>query len=115
MQLSVRVAQAEHQGRLRSVAGDADHGAVGRALPLHLDPFAVPGQIPPVIAFGHQAFQAGHQCQPLLGFVDGGRLSDELDDRVAGSKHRLEAMSSITNATSLFVSTLWNLRLVGRL
>jgi hypothetical protein len=35
---------------------------------------------------------AGHQCQPLLGFLDGSRLSDELEERADGFKHQLLAV-----------------------
>jgi hypothetical protein len=36
---------------------------------------------PPMAALGDHAFQPGHQCQPLLGFLEGGCLSDELEVR----------------------------------
>jgi hypothetical protein len=35
------MAKAKHQNGLRTIAGDADDGAVGCALPLHLDPSAL--------------------------------------------------------------------------
>jgi len=36
VQLPIRVAKPQHQSGLRTITGDADHGAVGRALPLQV-------------------------------------------------------------------------------
>src|SRR4051812_32739061 len=57
MELAVRVAKAEDQGRLRKIAGDADDSAVGRALPLHLYPLPFSGHVATIAAFGHHALQ----------------------------------------------------------
>lgn len=99
------MAETEHQGGLHTVAGDADHGAVGGALPFYLHPIALPWQIPPVGALGHHAFQARHQRQPLLGFLDRGRLTDDLEERAPGTEQQLETTSAMVQWFIGVVST----------
>src|SRR5689334_20905553 len=93
MQPTIGVAKAEYQGGLRAIAGNADHDAVGCALPLHLHPFPLPWQIPTVATLGDDSLQTGHKCQPLLGELDGFCLSHELEVCVPGPQQYFEAIS----------------------
>jgi hypothetical protein len=95
VQSTVRMTKAEHQGGLRTMAGDPDDGAVDRALPLHLDPIALSWLISTVAALGDDALETGHKGQPFLSLRDGGGLSNELKVRAWLFEQRLEATSPI--------------------
>jgi hypothetical protein len=94
-QFTVPMAKSEHQGGLRTITGYTNHSAVGRAVLLDLDPFAQPRQIPTVATLGDHALQARHKYQPLLGLLDGGRLSDELEVRAFSCEQDFEALSPL--------------------
>ena len=81
------MAKAEHQSKLRTITGDADDDAVGGALPLHRDPFALPWQISTVAALGDDAFKPGHKCQRFLRLVDARRS----ERRAAGTRAAVRA------------------------
>ncbi len=70
MQSAVRMARAEHQGGLRTIAGDPDDGTVGRALPFHLHRFALSWHIPTVATLGDHALKSWHKRQPYLSLRD---------------------------------------------
>jgi hypothetical protein len=80
---------------LRTIAGDADDGAVECTLPLHLHPFALRWQISAVATLGDHALKTGHKGQPFLSLRDGGGLSNELKVRAWLFEQRLEATSPI--------------------
>jgi hypothetical protein len=65
MQSTVSMSKAEHQGGLRRIAGDANHGAVGCTLPLNLHPFALTCLISTVAALGDHALETGHKSPAI--------------------------------------------------
>jgi hypothetical protein len=95
VQATIGMAQAKHQGGLRAIAGDPDHDAVGCPLSLDLDPASLAWLIAAVRALGDDAFEAGHQRQPLLGFGERARLRNELQVWVRGLEECFELVSAI--------------------
>ena len=55
VQSTIWMAKSEHQGGLRTIAGDADDGAVGCALPLDL-PFLSTGALATIDPLGYSTF-----------------------------------------------------------
>ena len=87
VQRTVRMAKAEHQGELRTIADDADDGTVGRALPPHLHPSALPWHIPTVAPLGDHALKTRHKCQPFLGLL-GSKAGHARDEQALVSVRR---------------------------
>jgi hypothetical protein len=95
VELTIRVAQPEHEGRLGPIAGHPDDDAVYRADLLDLDPFALPGQGAAVGTFGHHAFEARHEPQPFLSFQDRPSVRDQLQERASSVEQGLEMLPAL--------------------
>jgi hypothetical protein len=104
VQLAVGGPQAKHQRRSAYAVGDSDDDAVGRPLPLHLDPFVEPArQVAAVCAFGYYTLDR-QQAEPFLGLGDVDSLLDEL-------QARMHVRNELLECTSAFKE--WGARQVG--
>ena len=95
MQLSIGMADSEDEGGVSPIAGNANHDAVDRALPLHFHPLALPRRIPTVAALRDDAFQPGHQREPFFGLLDRRSLDNNLEVRLSRIEQRLAAASAV--------------------
>ena len=90
MELSIGMAQPEHQPWTGVIAGNADDHAIDCAATFDLYPLTLAGQVPPIPALRHDALDVRHQSEPVLGFLDRICLGNELQARGVCREHALE-------------------------